>query len=227
MTDKEYFNLVSITNSRRTIFEPAGTMLNNVYTAKLFEGLGYIIGKDSAVDRGQTVFKTTEAEDDFIEASKLFFGAKAKGKSDFKGRMLGDTTNMEIVTGTLIMTFKNDAPVQRIPVFATNKETPVQFFASAAALETFDLSEGDFKKKDMFFIVVDNKGFILSMTLEEFGVFLAIFDDTFKKVKDKLFAEAAQIIMKPSMQEKIYYNFGMYYKYLKEQNLLKESVYRF
>lgn len=244
MQETDYLSDFHAKTGVLSVLEPMGTFKNNPSCAAIMSGLtdakdfwkvgeGDLILPDSDKNWGKasiTVFNPPELKDDMIQVFKLFFSKKYKDETepDMDGTVADEWSNIKLTTADVAFEIKPQTKITWTLFTATDKVYPIQFVVDSEQV-TFD-TELPFDKKEMLWMCLRPGGFILSFTMEEFGVFNGIFNDVLKRMnkgvgKDAFHKDVEQLF-KPTMQDRIYKAFAGYYKYMKEKDLIETSYIR-
>lgn len=233
MNEKDLLDKYLLDPSRATIFEPSNTVGNNLQVRAILRGLTgstdykSMFSYDTGVDQEiHTKFNDPDLLESLFGVLDSFFIKESKSAPDINGGTDGLTTDVEIITGEIVLRANDNAPISMLPIYASKKTCPTQFFASQDAI-TLDVDEEcSLRAKDMLYVLPLDYGFILSMDMEQYGAMMGCFSDVLNVGKGKRYSEKAQLLMKPTAQEKIYEAFAAFYKYLKSKGELDSTLYK-
>ena len=224
-------------NSIKSIFIPHHLIMNNLYCISLMDGL--IENSDIKVpwqrDDNSTVFCSEQLMKDFQDCFDLFFYNKWRTKEDstiglepeVEGKLADFALEgFSIVSDNIAARVKNNVtPAVSTFYMAAFDSYPIQFTAKSEDLN-IDIDEDiDFKVNEFLWFCIRPGGFVLSLSSEDFGILEVLMS---KLIRDKVYGakERAKLMFKPSVQERMYKAWGIFYQYLRDTGKLKSAYIR-
>ena len=131
-----------------------------------------------------------------------------------------------MISENIAVRIDSDKPAAVTYFIASEDSYPLQFLMKSSDL-IFDIEEDDyneFKVKDFIWFCLRPGGFILSLSQEELGYFEGLMGDLIRNNGEDIQMLASNLF-KPSVQEKMYKNWGLFFKYLKDNSIIKSTVY--